>query len=307
MQPGPANADALAGLRMASPEDYPGYARALAASRPEGSSYFLAGLLAYQRKGSREILLGEDHGSVCIYRFEPDGEKPRLDIYLAPTPMDPQVLRRCVERANDFNGDRSARVLRIDDADADAATEAGLRVRKRREQFVFAPEKYRDLGGKELYTIRRNVSRVEKLEEVEVQTYTPAHRKACRELLERWRTIHREQHGSAGGYGSSKRVIELAGRLPEEALTGQVILLEGKLVAFSFGGSIHPGMACSFERKCDNAIAGLTYFQLRSFLLHLGGYARVNDGSDAGRSGLQQLKQSFRPVAMHPEYRGYQA
>jgi hypothetical protein len=65
-------------------------------------------------------------------------------------------------------------------------------------------------------------------------------------------------------------------------------------------------MACSFERKCENRYSGLTYFQLRNFLLHLDDYPIVNDGSDAGRSGLKQLKDSFRPVQMHAEYRGYQ-
>ena len=32
----------------------------------------------------------------------------------------------------------------------------------------------------------------------------------------------------------------------------------------------------------------------------------INDGSDAGRSGLRQLKDSFRPVAMHAEFRASQ-
>ncbi len=305
MRQSASESDLLSDLKPASPEDYPDYARALEASRPTGSHYFLAGLLAYQRRG-RQILLGRDQGSVCIYRLESKDDVSRLDLYLAPTPMDPAVLARCMERVNDFNHDRSARILRIDDADADAVAAVGYRVRKRREQFLFAPPKYADLAGKELYTIRRNVSRVEKREDIELCTYSLEHADGCRRLLQRWRTAHRAQHGSAGGYGSSKRILELAGRLPQDALTGQVVLRGGEVVAFSFGGNIHSKIACSFERKCDTGIGGLTYYQLRSFLLHLDGYEIVNDGSDAGRPGLQQLKQSFRPVAMHPEYRGYQ-
>jgi hypothetical protein len=83
-------------------------------------------------------------------------------------------------------------------------------------------------------------------------------------------------------------------------------LIGGKLVGYSFGGAIHSGLACYYDTKCEPDIKGLTYFIRRSFLLHLKQYPSVNDGSDMGREGLNQIKQSFRPVAMHQEYRGYQ-
>jgi hypothetical protein len=306
MQIAQTDSSILDDLKRASPESYQDYTAALEDSRPKGSSYYLPGLLAYQRPGRREILLDEDEGSICIYRWESREGKSHLDIYLAPTPMNSAVLQRCIERANDYNQDKSARILRIDNDDASAVSSLGIRVRKRREQYLFTPERYSDLAGKELYTVRRNCSRIDKLNEVRIETYTPDHAQSCHALLNRWRAEHRERHGSAGGYGSSKRIIDLAGKLPESALTGQVVMIEDKLVAFSFGGNIHSGMACSFERKCENAFNGLTYFQLRNFLLHLNDYAIVNDGSDAGRPGLKQLKDSFRPVEMHAEYRGYQ-
>jgi hypothetical protein len=306
MQSTLATSDTLIGLKAVSLNDFTDYANALEESKPTGASYYLPGLLAYHRPGQREILLGEDEGSICIYRWESYKGSQRLDIYLAPTPMNTAVLRRCIERANDFNQDRSARILRIDEADAKAAISAGLRIRKRREQYIFEPEKYAELAGKELYTVRRNVARVEKLGDVRIETYSRKYAESCHALLRRWRNNHRERHGSAGGYGASKRIIDLAGRLPENALTGQVVLIEDKVAAFSFGGRIHSQLACSLERKCVNEFNGLTYFQLRNFLQHLNGYQQVNDGSDAGRPGLKQLKDSFRPVAMHAEYRGYQ-
>jgi hypothetical protein len=297
---------AMNGLKRLSQDDYADYAAALEVSRPTGSSYYLPGLLAYQRRGRREILIDQDEGSICLYRWESKQGKRRLDIYLAPTPMNTDVLKRSLERVNEYNQDRSARLLRIDAKDVAEVSSVGLRVRKRREQYLFLPENYLDLSGKALYTVRRNCTRVEKLYDVRVETFTPAYAESCHALLERWRVEHRERHGGAGGYGYSKRIIDLAGKLPESALTGQVVLIEDVVVAFSFGGNIHSGMACSFERKCENHFNGLTYFQLRNFLLHLNGYQYVNDGSDAGRAGLKQLKDSFRPVEMHAEYRGYQ-
>ena len=76
--------------------------------------------------------------------------------------------------------------------------------------------------------------------------------------------------------------------------------------AVAFGGEIRPGLACSFERKCDTEVRGLSYFHFRSLFLRLRDYQLVNDGSDAKRAGLRQLKESFRPVARHLEYQATQ-
>jgi hypothetical protein len=301
-----ADPNAITALKAVSPSDYAHYADALEDSQPKGSSYYLPGLLAYHRPGRREILLDHDEGSICIYRWESNKGATHLDIYLAPTPMNTSVLRRCIERANDYNQDTTARILRIDEDDASTVASLGLRVRKRREQYLYSPKKYTDLAGKELYTVRRNCATIGKLDSVRLEPYTPAYAKECHSLLNRWRSEHKKRHGTAGGYGSSRRIIDLAGKLPEHALTGQLVLIDDKVVAFSFGGHIHSGIACSFERKCENHYSGLTYYQLRNFLLHLTDYPIVNDGSDAGRNGLKQLKDSFRPVKMHAEYRAYQ-
>ncbi len=61
-----------------------------------------------------------------------------------------------------------------------------------------------------------------------------------------------------------------------------------------------------FEAKSDTSVRGLSYFQRHSLLSKLRDFDLVNDGSDAGRPGLRQLKNNFRPVEMHVEYRGTQ-
>jgi hypothetical protein len=106
--------------------------------------------------------------------------------------------------------------------------------------------------------------------------------------------------------GTSKKAIDLLGTLPDEDLRGEVVFIDGHLVAFAFGGEIRAGLAGSFERKCDTSIKGLSYFHFRSFLQSLQNFDLINDGSDTGRSGLRQLKESFRPIEMHVEYRGTQ-
>jgi hypothetical protein len=220
--------------------------------------------------------------------------------------MNGAVLKRCLERANDFNGDRSAQIMRIDTKDVDAVKAAKVRVRKRREQYIFASRAYGDMSGKTFYTIRRNVKLVQQLPDVEVVPYSTSHAQACDALLDRWVREHRDMHGNTGGAGTSRRALELAGTLPDNELRGEVVFVDGRLAAFAFGGEIRPGLGGSFERKCDTSIKGLGYFHFLSLLKSLHQFERINDGSDAKHAGLRQLKDSFRPVEMHVEHRGTQ-
>jgi hypothetical protein len=301
-----ADSSLLAGLVRASTKRYAQYAKMVEAGQPTGSSYYYPGLIVYQRKNRRAILLDQDEGSVCIYRWQIENDKPRLDLYLAPNPMNSAVLRRCIERANDFNTDHSARILRIDQKDSDAVSSAGFKLQKRRQQFLFSPSDYIDLSGAKLRTVRRNIATVNETSKIEIRHFQQGDEEACFDLLKAWVEAHREHQDSSGGSGYARRMIQLAGKLPEKVLVGHVALINGKLVGYSFGGSIHSGLACYYDTKCDPNIKGLTYFMRRNFLLEMSDYPLVNDGSDGGREGLNQIKQSFRPVAMHQEYRGYQ-
>lgn len=297
---------ALAGLKIADIDDLDRYKAAVERGRQMGFGYYFPYLLALNRSRSATLMI-EDEGSLCVFRWRVEDARQRLDLHVPPIPMNLPVLRRCLERANDFNGRFSARILRIDAADAPVLTGLPyLRVRERRQQYIFAPSTYENLAGKRLHTVRRNVVQVERLPDVHVAPYAPSHADECMELLSRWKETHREMHGGAGGAGITRRTIELAGRLPARDLRGEVVFIGGRLVAFAFGGEIRPGLACSFDRKCDSAVRGLTFFQIRSFLLGLNDFERVNDGSDTRRKGLRQLKDSFRPIEMHTEFRAKQ-
>ena len=299
--------DALDGLKIADLEDLARYKRAIADGEQIGFGYYFPFLLTHNRPGSRAALLVVDEDSVCVFRWTAEDAKPRLDVLMAPSPMNVNVLRRCLERANDFNGDKSARVLKIDAKDAErVAALPGLRVEERKSQYLYAPESFGDISGGKYRTVRRNVAKVQAMDALEVLPYAAAHKALCLALLRRWRRHHREAHGTMGGIGTTRRMIELAGAFDEPDVRGEVVLIGGKLVGFAFGGEIRPGYAAFLEAKCDIDIPGLSYFQRYSFMSKLERFELVNDGSGLDREGLVQLKNSLRPVGMHTEYRGTQ-
>jgi hypothetical protein len=303
----PSLTGALEGLTTLGADDLARYKAAVGSGRQMGWGYYFPYLLSRNRPGRSAVLIAEDDGSLCLFQWSSDRVAPRLDLLFAPLPMNVPALERALERANDFNGDRSARVLRIDHQDAGpVASSRGVRVTPRRAQYLFAPTVYEALAGRKFHTVRRNVVLVERRPDVEVAPFVPAHAPACRALLGRWKQANRAAHGTAGGAGLSKRIIALAATLPERDLRGEVVLLDGRVVAFAFGGGIRPGLGCAFERKCDTEVRGLSYFQFRRLLLLLRDWEVVNDGSDAKREGLRQFKESFRPMGMHSEYRATQ-
>jgi hypothetical protein len=65
-------------------------------------------------------------------------------------------------------------------------------------------------------------------------------------------------------------------------------------------------MGCYIEAKSDLSIPGLSYFQRQHFLSRLSEFELVNDGSDSGRAGMKQLKDSLWPIRMHIQYSGHQ-
>lgn len=298
---------ALEGLEIISISDRDRFKCAINRGEQNGFAYYFPNVLSYNRAGKSAVLLMEDEGSICVFRRIVRDSKPRLDILLAPSPMNVNVLHRCLERANDFNGNKSARVLKIDEKDVDIlGSLPGLNVKQRKSQFLFAPATYADISSRPFRTMRRGIAKVRARDNLDVQSYSSIHTEACLDLLKKWRKNHRDRHGTMGGVGTTRRVLEMAGEFGEPDIHGEVIYIDNKLVGFAFGGEIRPGYAAFLEAKCDYEIQGLSLFQRYSFMSNLQQYELINDGPDVGRAGLAQLKNSLRPVGMHIEYQARQ-
>ncbi len=292
---------------MLTQSDLPRYKRAVEEGQQLGWGYYFPYLMSRHQPEKSAVLVEDDSDVMCIYLWRKRESKPKLDLLVAPTPMNPTVLARCIERANDYNASRTARVLRIDGQDRGALVDMPwLSVKPRKPQYLYSPEAFGDLGGRKYRTLRRNVVSVKELENLEVVPYASLHEEGCRKLLRRWGKQHREPQGTAGGVGGSRRALDLFASLPEADIRGEVILIDGKITAFALGGEIRPGVGCFYDAKSDNGIPGLAYFQRYHFLSNQRDLTLINDGSDVGRAGLRQLNQSLRPVGMPEEFRVYQ-
>jgi hypothetical protein len=302
------DAGPLRGLKVLEISDLPRWKSALALGGETGFGCYFPYVLAHQRPGRSTVLIAEDAGCLCVFIQHERNGKSHLDVFLNPIPMNIDVTRRCLDRANDFNGDWSARILRIDGNDASqAARIPGVGIRVRRQQYLFAPRAFVDLRGAKYQTLRRHVARIRKLPELEVVPYSERFASGCRVLLEQWSKRHRKKFGKWGDVGLSRRVLDVADAISSPDITGEVVLLGERLAAYCLGGEIRPGLGCFLDTKSDLDVPGLGYFQRHSFYTNHDSFDLINDGSDAGSAGLRQMKDSLRPAAMHMEYRGIQA
>ncbi|GAB6043523.1 hypothetical protein [Endothiovibrio diazotrophicus] len=295
-----------AGLQPLRVEEMAAHKHALEAGGQWASAFYYPFLLSVDRSPKRSVVWSGEPGGRALFVLS-GGKHPRLDLFAPPLPADPASLARALELANDYNGDRSARVYWIDQQDLSAVREvAGLRERFREEEYLYRPADYADLSGGAFRTLRRNLSRVEALDGLAVAPFRAEDSTDCLALLDEWERGQGRKYASLRDRGYNRACIELAPQLPDTDLRGEVIRIDGQLRAFAFGGELRAGLGVFFIAKADPQVRGLSYFQRYHFLSAMAECPLVNDSSDMGSEGLRQLKRSLRPAAMHALYNARQ-
>jgi UDP-N-acetylmuramyl pentapeptide synthase len=299
-------AGCLVGLQPLTREDIPRFKDALSAGKQLAWGYYVPFMLSVNHSPRRTLLWTIDEGSVCLFNVSHDTPS-HLDLYSPPFPGNAQVLRRCLERANDHNSDRSARIYWIDEQDMVTVKALGsVQIKIKELEYLYSPQDLMDLSGGGYRTVRRNVIRIANLTDLEVRAYRHEDGPACLRLLKQWEATQGLKYQALQGSSYTRACLQLEPLLPNQDLYGEVVLIAGEIRAFAFGGEIRPGLGCFFVTKCDTGIQGLSYYARHHFLTGMASYPLVNDSSDGGSAGLQQLKQSLRPRRMHIVYKAKQ-
>lgn len=289
-------------LRPLRRADLNRFKHAFAAARKRPWCYYFPFLLCYSHSPTRSVLWREEQGCLCVF-LSRGTRRPRLDLFVPPIPFDPAALRWCVGLMNEWNGNRSGRILWCDAADARGLSDAlGCSVALKEREYIYSPAAMRALSGSRWRTVRRNVRRIERRPGLHVRDYAPADAPACRDLLAAWENTQGRRHRGLFDRGYTRACLELAPQLPDRDLCGELILMDGEIRAFAFAGEMWPGMASFFVAKTDTRVRGLSYFQRWHVLQRFTDYEHINDASDLRHPGLRQFKRSLRPVRMVDVY-----
>lgn len=295
----------LAGLSHIAMADQEIFVSALNRGNQKTSLYFFPFLHSFARAPSQPLLWEKVGGSICVYMLTNMHKVPNLRLYLPPFPFNVEALKSAEDRQRSFNGTTKCIIVWADQPAGPELMECGYRLAYRESEYIYDGDLVRAADGSEFSRLRRNLSRVRKLEGLMIRDYGPDDQAACLDLLARWRKRRSDQGLETEGYGYTRRIVEHASGFRNGLLRGEVVFIKERLVGFSFGGQLTSAMECIFIAISDHDIASLGY-TLRHNFVSSGPHKKLfNDGEDGGNAGIRDVKLVFCPVEMNHLYRAY--
>ena len=122
----------------------------------------------------------------------------------------------------------------------------------------------------------------------------------CREELNSWSEIHKRSNPDDPFIGYEQAAIhEIFDHFSYFKLKGGAIMLDGKVVAFTFGEQLNSDTAVIHVEKADSNIRGIYAAINQSFVEHeWADMTFINREEDMGIDGLRQAKESYRPIKL---------
>jgi len=181
---------------------------------------------------------------------------------------------------------------------------AGFFLEPEASEYIYTVRKLAALAGRPYRKKRNEVRGFRQRYAPDTRPFEPRDAPACLDLLARWRR-HREKSFDSRYRNKLEMESEvcahaLTRRLP---LSGVVVRVEGRLVAFSIGADQGNGIFnCMFE-KADHSFRGVSSFVFHALAQYLmPRYREVNAGEDWGVDYLARSKMAWRPVRCKPSY-----
>lgn len=291
------------GLSQLAMSDQETFVSAMADCKQKSWLYFFPFLQSFSLSPNQKLLWEKVSGSICIYMLRSINDVPRLRLYLPPFPFSVEALKSAEDRQRSFNADGNCEIVWAEQLVGPELMRLGYRMQYRESEYIYDGDLVRASIGGEFERLRRYVNRARRTPGLTIRNYEQGDQAACLDLLVRWRRERTSQGINIDGYGYTRRCVENAFEFKDGLLRGEVIIVNEKLVAFSFGGLISPNIESIFLTISDHEFPGLGYLQRHSFMSNAPSTKLFNDSSDADRSGLEQVKSSFRPVEMNHLYR----
>jgi hypothetical protein len=291
------------GLSQLVMSDQEAFVSAMADCKQKSWLYFFPFLHSFSLSPNQSLLWEKASGSVCIYMLRSINNVPRLRLYLPPFPFNVEALKSAEARQRSFNGDGNCEIVWAEQSVGPELMRLGYRMQYRESEYIYDGNFVRASAGGEFERLRRYVNRARRTPGLTIRKYEQYDQAACLELLVRWRRERTLQGANIDGYRYTRRCIENALEFKNGLLRGEVIIVDEKLVAFSFGGLIGPNIESIFLTISDHEFPGLGYLQRHSFMSNAPTVKLFNDSSDADLSGLEQVKSSFRAIEMNHLYR----
>ncbi len=167
--------------------------------------------------------------------------------------------------------------------------------------YIYLAKDLGELRGKKFERKRNRVRKFEILRDYTYEDLRRCHIPECHRLLERWFAAKGDDDpfikAEKGAIGEALTSYEDLG------LQGGVVLVGGRLEAFTFGMGLTGNMAVIPIEIANPEIPGLAQWINREFVCRKwSAYTYINREQDMGLAGLRRAKLSYRPVHFGRKY-----
>jgi hypothetical protein len=211
------------------------------------------------------------------------------------------VVRRLLAWLREEQGQAAPRLERADArlaAELAAAPEFQVSPAREHFDYLYATADLIQLAGRRFHDKRNHVNAFRRAHRFRYEPLEERHLPACRELAEAWCRLRRcEEDLSLAGEWEAVR--EALAHFPDLRLSGGVILLEGRVVAFTLGELLNRDTVVIHIEKADPELKGAYAVINQQFLEHAWAQVPfVNREQDLGEPGLRTAKLSYNPVRL---------
>ena len=170
--------------------------------------------------------------------------------------------------------------------------------------YIYDRTALETLAGKKLQSKRNHANRFEReYPHYEYRELTPDLAKECWKLEEEWAAKHTDMHARLDADDEQHSMRRVFKHWDELQARGAAILVDGRVVAFTFGGPINYD---TFDVCCEKAntdYEGAYAIINRDFVRHLPEqYTLINREEDLGLEGLRRAKLSYQPKILLDKY-----
>ena len=216
-----------------------------------------------------------------------------------------ETVRRLLSWLKEERGLASPRIRRADRSlAAELETRPEFAVSPVRNDFdyVFRSRDLIELAGSRYHAKRNHITRFNEAHSFVFEPLGSPHLPGCLELAEAWCTLKRceDDWGLMGEWDAIKEAL---GNFSPLRLQGGVILVEGKIKAFTLGEPLNAQTAVIHIEKADPEIQGLYTVINQEFCRHQWpGLTYINREQDLGEPGLRKAKLSYHPHHLEEKF-----
>ena len=164
--------------------------------------------------------------------------------------------------------------------------------------YIYTSESLINLSGKKLHSKKNHLNCFKNTYDYEYRAMTQADYDSCLSLASKLMLKNRDKDSLS--YKAEYRSLEnMFNNFSALEVRGGVIIVDGKIAAFSIGEKLNDNCALIHIEKADTAYSGIYAAINNEFVKNeWSGFEYINREEDMGLEGLRKAKMSYRPHHM---------